>query len=174
MSTTSSTTIDDYDPLVQHIFENVLGHALGGPKFTTRLLDMLYNNGIVTVYDLMELSIDKLQDFGFHWGQCNLWRLFIAYIKQRFGMDQLESFDSPDDFFFQLSAEDFRKYRMEYNRILQDIPSHPEPIPRDRDRFNRNSFTSSASTAIQQNISQRPQNASRYASFGTFNTPSPS
>ena len=73
MSSTSFTALDnEYDPSIQHIFENVLGHALGGPKFTSRLLDTLYNNGVLTVFDLMELSIDKLQEFGFNWGQCNL------------------------------------------------------------------------------------------------------
>jgi len=72
---------NEYDPLAQHIIENVLVHALGGPKIASRWLDRLYNNGIVTIFDLMELSPDKLQDFGFNGGNCNLWTIFLEYVK---------------------------------------------------------------------------------------------
>jgi len=66
-------------------------------------------------------------------------------------MDQFDTLESPDDFFFQLSAEDFKTYRIEYNKTQSSVP---QP----RDKSLRGCFASSNTTPtpIQQNVTQRP------------------
>jgi len=169
-STTSEIQDNEYDPLVEHIVQNVLVQALGGAKLASRWMEKLYLIGCVTISDFVELTPGKLEDIPV--GNCNLYKIFKDFIQDKAAItNQFDILDAPDDFWTMLTAEEFRAYRVDYNRTIQSITSHPQPSP--RDRFSRNSFASSASTPLQQNVSQRPQNVSHLASMGTFNTPSP-
>ena len=122
MSAASSENSDaEYDVIVEHIINNVLAPALGGTKLANRWLEKLYLKGYVTIFDVMELTPGMLEDLGFPEGNCNLWRMFKEYIREKpeeLGKDEV--LEVPDDFWATLSAEDFKSYRIRNSKVSLD------------------------------------------------------
>jgi len=122
MSATSSENSDvEYDVIVEHFINNVLAQALGGKKLANRWLEKLYLKGYVTIFDVIELTPGKLEDLGFPEGNCNLWRIFKEYVREKaeeWGKDEV--LEVPDDFWVTLSAEDFKSYRILNSKVSLD------------------------------------------------------
>ena len=150
---------------VEHIIRNVLIQSLGGIKIANRWLDKLYSHGYVTILDVIDLTPEKLEELDFPIGDCDLWRIFKNYsdcdlwrIFKNYTQEKAELmgypeiFDAPDDLWMQLSAEDFKAFRIHYLKSSHDTTLHSQSKLRERNI--RSSFASSTSTPIQQNITQ--------------------
>jgi len=59
MSTTTPDPENDYDPILEHIIQNVIGQALDGPRYASRWMERLHLNGCITIFDFIELTPER-------------------------------------------------------------------------------------------------------------------
>ena len=106
MSSTVSDCLEiEYDPIVEYVIQNNFGPSLGGNEIWNRWLDNLYNNGYVTILDVITLTPESLVAMNFPKGNCGVWKVFKEYVRNRTSHDDLEIFEAPEDFWLSLFAE---------------------------------------------------------------------